>query len=118
MIDHSRFESIFLHRDTVDFRKSIDGLSSIIQDEMNLNPFGNYLFVFANRRRNKIKILYWDKTGHALWYKRLDQKQFKWPLNYDDDILSLDSQNLEWLLSGIDIMKINPHKELFYENLN
>ena len=70
MIDHSRFESIFLHRDTVDFRKSIDGLSTIIQDEMNLNPFGNYLFVFANRRRNKIKILYWDKTGHALWYKR------------------------------------------------
>jgi transposase len=117
MIPVNQFESIYLHRDAVDFRKSIEGLSAIVQNEMNQNIFSNHLFVFTNKRRNKVKILYWDKTGHALWYKRLDQKQFKWPLKYHDEVLSLDPQNLEWLLSGIDIMKINPHQELFYKNL-
>jgi transposase len=117
MINYNKFDSIYLHRDAVDFRKSIEGLSGIVQNEMNQNIFSNHLFVFTNRRRNKVKILYWDKTGHALWYKRLDLKQFKWPSRYDGEILLLDSQNLEWLLSGIDILKINPHKELFYENL-
>jgi transposase len=116
MINYSKFDSIYLHRDAVDFRKSIEGLSVIVQDEMQQNIFSNHLFVFTNKRRNKIKILYWDKTGHALWYKRLDQKQFKWPSKYDDEILSLDSQNLNWLLSGIDIMKIKPHQELFFQN--
>ena len=87
MINYSKFDSIYLHRDAVDFRKSIEGLSVIVQDEMQQNIFSDHLFVFTNKRRNKVKILYWDKTGHALWYKRLDQKQFKWPSRYDGEIL-------------------------------
>ena len=115
-IDH--FDNLYIYREFVDFRKSIDGLSAIVQHEMKLNPFENHLFIFTNKRKNKVKILYWDKTGHALWYKRLDENQFKWPIKSDHEVINFTKQELEWLLSGIDILKVKPHRELFYENNN
>lgn len=118
MLALDRFDNIYLYRNIVDFRKSIDGLTAIVQHEMSLNPFENHLFIFTNRRRNKVKILYWDKTGHALWYKRLDESYFKWPLKSEDEVINLSSQKLQWLLSGIDITKLKPHRELFFENLH
>ena len=69
----SEFKSVYLHRDVVDFRKSINGLTVIVEKGMALSPFDSALFVFCNKRRDKIKILYWDKTGFCLWYKRLEQ---------------------------------------------
>ena len=117
MLSLNKFDNIYLYRNIVDFRKSIDGLTAIVQNEMSLNPFENHLFIFTNRRRNKIKILYWDKTGHALWYKRLDESYFRWPLKSDDEVINLSEQKLEWLLSGVDITKIKPHKELYFDNL-
>ncbi|NDV93251.1 IS66 family insertion sequence element accessory protein TnpB [Alteromonas sp. 345S023] len=62
---------IYLYMDVVDFRKSINGLIVVVEQDMNLNPFRDALFVFCNKKRDKVKILYWDKTGFALWYKRL-----------------------------------------------
>lgn len=62
---------IYLYMDIVDFRKSINGLIVVVEQDMNLNPFRDALFVFCNKKRDKVKILYWDKTGFALWYKRL-----------------------------------------------
>ena len=62
---------IYLYMDIVDFRKSINGLIVVVEQDMNLNPFRDVLFVFCNKKRDKVKILYWDKTGFALWYKRL-----------------------------------------------
>lgn len=118
MLRLDQFDNIYLYRNIVDFRKSIDGLLSIVQDEMCLNPFQNHLFIFTNHRRNKVKMLYWDKTGHALWYKRLDQSYFRWPLKSENEVINLTPQKLEWLLSGIDILKLKPHKELFFENFN
>ena len=61
---------IYLYMDVVDFRKSINGLIVVVEQDMNLNPFRDALFVFCNKKRDKVKILYWDKTGFALWYKR------------------------------------------------
>jgi transposase len=63
--------NIYLYMDIVDFRKSINGLIVVVEQDMNLNPFRDALFVFCNKKRDKVKILYWDKTGFALWYKRL-----------------------------------------------
>jgi transposase len=68
---HLDVESIYLHREPVDFRKSINGLSVIVEQQMQLSPFSNALFVFCNKKRDKLKVLYWDNTGFALWYKRL-----------------------------------------------
>ena len=70
---------IYLHRDPVDFRKSINGLMTIVEQNMLLSPFTGALFVFCNKSRNKLKLLYWDKTGFALcdhhgWWK-LEQRR-------------------------------------------
>ena len=62
---------IYLYIDIVDFHKSINGLIVVVEQDMKLNPFRDALFVFCNKKRDKVKILYWDKTGFALWYKRL-----------------------------------------------
>jgi len=65
--------SVYLCRQVVDFRKSINGLSAMVEEELGLDPFGPHLFVFCNRRRDKIKILYWERSGFVLWYKRLEK---------------------------------------------
>lgn len=100
--------SIYVHRDPVDFRQSINGLSLRVSEVMELDAFSGALFVFCNRPRNKIKILYWDKTGFALWYKRLEKNRFKWPRK-GDTVLSLTDEQFDWLLRGLDIAKLTPH---------
>ncbi len=69
--------NIYLYCQTVDFRKSINGLVLVIEQELGLNAFDPTLYVFGNKARDKIKCLYWDSTGFALWYKRLEKQRFK-----------------------------------------
>ena len=73
----SEVPEVFLHRDVVDFRKSINGLVGIVEGELEHDAYTGALFVFCNKARDKLKILYWDKTGFALWYKRLEKQKFK-----------------------------------------
>ena len=101
---------MYMHRDAVDFRKSINGLSILVQESMGLDVFSAALFVFGNRSRNKIKILYWDKTGFCLFYKRLEKDKFKWPRK-GDAVLRLSAEKFDWLLRGLDITKLTPHGE-------
>ena len=108
--------TIYVHRDPVDFRQSINGLSIRVSDVMELDVFSGALFVFGNRSRNKIKILYWDKTGFALWYKRLEKNRFKWPRK-GDPVLSLTDEQFDWLLRGLDIAKLTPHTESVFTDL-
>src|SRR5690625_6650969 len=72
---------IYLHREPVDFRKAINGLSVIVQDEMALSPFDRALFVFCNKKRSQLKVLYWDETGFVLWQKRLERDRKSTRLN-------------------------------------
>lgn len=109
---------VYLHRDPVDFRKAINGLSVIVQDAMGHSPFEPGLFVFCNRRRNQLKVLYWDATGFALWQKRLEQDKFKWPMRHTDAVLTLNQEQWNWLLRGLNFMHIKPHNSLFYEALS
>jgi transposase len=104
---------IYLHRTPVDFRKSINGLSFIVQESMALDVFSGALFVFGSRRRDKIKILYWDKTGFCLWYKRLEKDKFKWP-RAGDAVLNINSEQFDWLLRGLDIEKLTPHTAKYF----
>lgn len=105
---------VYLHRDPVDFRKSIDGLSLIVDQAMNLSVFDPALFVFCNKRRDKLKILYWGSSGFCLWYKRLEKERFKWPRKDEREIITLSEEQLHWLLRGFDIKQLQPHKVLNY----
>lgn len=105
---------VYLHRDPVDFRKAINGLVVIIEQEMALSPYADALFVFCNRGRDKLKVVYWDETGFCLWYKRLEQAKFAWPKRAQDAVLTLDEEQLHWLLRGYDLMKMTPHQRLIY----
>lgn len=108
--------AVYLHRDPVDFRKSIDGLSLVIDHAMNLSVFDPSLFVFCNKRRDKLKILYWDSSGFCLWYKRLEKERFKWPRKSDHKIITLSEEQFHWLLRGFDINQLQPHKLLNYSS--
>ena len=114
MLNINYFDQIYFYRPYVDFRKGINGLASVVQDEMNLNPFEKYLFIFTNNKRNKLKALYWDHTGFALWIKYLIEDKYKWPLHYDDEVIKVDIKKLDKFLIGLDPFQV-PFKEKKYE---
>lgn len=105
---------VYLHREAVDFRKAINGLSLIVETAMNQSIFDGGLFVFCNKKRDKLKILYWDNTGFCLWHKRLEQDKFMWPKKHDDAIIHWSNEQLNWLLRGFNVSQIKPHNPLKY----
>ena len=113
------FVEIFLHRLPVDGRKSINGLSEVASAQMTA-PItrGTSLFVFTNRRRNTLKILYWDRTGFALWVKRLEKEQFRWPMKLAVDMVYITPRELSWLLEGLDITRMKPHSALHFPSVS
>ena len=108
--------AVYLHRDSVDFRKSINGLSLIVEQSMGLSVFDAALFVFCNKQRDKLKILYWDNSGFCLWYKRLEKDKFKWPRKDGRDVISLSEEQFHWLLRGFDLTQMKPHKSLTFNS--
>lgn len=107
---------VLLHREPVDFRKQINGLAVLVEQELGLSPFGERLYAFTNRRRDRIKLLYWDRTGFALWMKRLEKERFPWP-EAGEETLTLTGRELGWLLDGIDWFRIRPHERVFFETV-
>jgi len=99
---------IYLYIDIVDFRKSINGLIVVVEQNMELNAFLDALFVFCNKKRDKLKILYWDKTDFALRYKRLEKHRFKWPVVKDLQHMHNTEQQLQWSLSGYNVIGHQP----------
>ena len=108
---------VYLCREFVDMRKSIDGLSILVEQALGLDPFSPRLFVFCNRKRDKIKILYWEQTGFVLWYKRLEQHRFAWPADTSEPVVTLSGRELNWLLDGIDVFSMRPHRALSFESV-
>ncbi len=107
---------IYLALGAADMRKAINGLSILVEQELTLDPFAGSLFVFSNRRRDIVKILYWDTNGFCLWQKRLEKERFKWP-NSEREVLEIGARQLNWLLSGLSIQEKRAHKELKYTEL-
>lgn len=107
---------VYLYAEPVDMRKSIDGLSILVEQEMALSPMDEVLFVFCNRGRDKIKLLCWEKNGFIVWYKRLEKQRFRWPKS--GDTLSLTGQELNWLLDGFDIFNNQPHSRLLFDSVS
>lgn len=112
------FERVYLHRLPVDGRKWINGLAEIIESTMELDAFDGSLFAFTNRRRSVIKLVYWDRTGFALWMKRLEEEKFRWPLKMTEETITLTPEQLSWLLEGIDLAKMKPHASLRYQSVS
>lgn len=100
--------TIYFCRAPVDFRKAMNGLAAFVQTQMKHDPFDQSLYVFISKRRNKIKILYYERCGFVLWYKRLDEDQFHWPKS-EADVVTLSTQQLNWLLDGFNLNSMTPH---------
>lgn len=114
----SRIGAVYLCRAPVDFRKQIDGLACIVEQELTMDPFSDALFVFVNRRRDKIKALYWHRNGFCLWQKRLEKQRFAWPEPAPGALThTLTVQELEWLLEGFDLWANKPHKTLRFQSV-
>jgi len=109
---------VYLCRDPVDLRKSIQGLSVLVEQALGLDPFAARLYVFCGRRRDKVKILYWERSGFVLWYKRLEKERFAWlDRATGDATVAITGRELNWLLDGIDVFRARPHATLRFESV-
>ena len=107
---------VYVHREAVDFRKSINGLAAIVEQSMKLDPFGRAVYVFSNQRRDRLKMLLWDRNGFWLLMKRLEQDRFAWPRQ--QAVLESSTDQLHWLLDGIDIEAMRTHPRRYYERVS
>ena len=106
---------VYLHRAPIDFRLSINGLATLVEQALGLDPFAASVYVFSNRRRNRVKILAWDRNGFWLLLKRLEKDRFIWPL--ESAVPTLTVEQLHWLLEGIDIGVVQRHPHRLYERV-
>ena len=100
--DLSGVAKIYVVTGATDMRRSIDGLMAIIRDTYQMDPYTNAVFLFCGRSSQKIKALYFDKTGFVLLYKRLDSGRFQWPRN-PAEVRALTRQEFRWLMEGLSI---------------
>jgi len=108
---------VHLCRDVVDFRKQIRGLSVLVEEELELDPFSAHLFAFCNRRRDQVKLLLWERNGFVLWQKKLEADRFPWPRDHGAEVIELKGRELNWLLDGMDVFALKPHAQLSYETV-
>lgn len=105
-------ERILLACGATDLRKSIDGLAALVQESLGVSPFSPTLFVFCNRDRDKLKMLYWDHNGFWLFYRRLERGTFQWPQS-SEVMLTLSSRQLRWLLDGLSLSQRQAHLPVY-----
>jgi len=133
----------------VDFRLGINGLSTLVEATLRFDPFSRNLFCFTNKRRNQIKVLYWQRSGFCLWLKRLEEERFKWPVHLPpmpretaserasstaserasgttserasgttpSPVVELTEDQFLWLLEGLDLKHLKPHRALEYRSV-
>ena len=133
--------TIYLAQEPVDFRLGINGLSVLVEATLAFDPFSRNLFCFTNKRRDQIKVLYWQRTGFCLWQKRLEEERFKWPVHLAPltrdrgleracgtgleracgttrpPVVELDEEQFRWLLDGLDLKHLKPHRALEYRSV-
>ena len=97
---------VFLYRRPTDMRKSFHGLIALTEAELKQDPLSGSLFVFVNRRRDRIKILYWGETGFCIWYQQLQQGTYQLPRHEsleEQETLEVTRSQLSLILDGIDL---------------
>lgn len=104
-------DKVYIACGYTDLRRGIDGLAGIVQQQFQLAPFTNTLFLFCGRRKDRIKGLYWEKDGFILLYKRLEQGVYQWPRS-ENEVRSLTPQQYRWLMEGLKIEQLKAHREV------
>jgi transposase len=103
--------AIYLCTSVTDMRKSFDGLTGIVRSEFGRQPNDGSLFLFINRRRDRIKILHWEEGGFVLWYKRLESGTFESVRSSDDQsVVTIDATELAMLISGVSLQSVKRRK--------
>ena len=108
---------VYLYMEPVDMRKSIDGLAALVEQEMELSPALEAIFVFCNRGRDKIKLLYWERNGFVVWYKRLEQQRFQWLRDGEFTYHQCTGRELNQLLDGLNIWSQMPHRSIQFDSV-
>ena len=103
---------IFLCLEIADMRRGFDGLAAMVTELLKDDPLSGHMFVFRNRRRDRVKILYWDRDGYALWYKRLEKGTFKFPsvTSSRSQRVEVKASDLMMLLDGVDLRSVRREK--------
>lgn len=117
--------TIYIAQEPVDFRLGINGLSVLVEATLRFDPFSRNLFCFTNKRKNQIKVLYWQRSGFCLWQKRLEEERFKWPTHLPSlagdparpPVAELCEDQFLWLLEGLDLKHLKPHRALEYRSV-
>ena len=109
--DFTGADKVYIACGYTDLRRGIDGLSVLVQQQFDLDPFTNTLFLFCGRRRDRIKALYWEGYGFVLLYKRLESGYFQWPRKESEARL-LTPQQYRWLMEGLSVEQPKAHKKV------
>jgi transposase len=107
MLSIPRAVKIFLGLEPVDLRKGFDGLAALVETVLAQDPLSGQLFVFRNKRADRVKLLYWDGDGYAIWYKRLEAGTFRFPKPAEAAAsLTISAADLTMLLDGVDLASV------------
>ena len=107
--DFTAAERVYIACGYTDIRKGIDGLAALVQQQFQLDPCSNALFLFCGRKRDRIKALYWEGNGFVLLYKRLESGSFQWPRS-ENEARSLTPQQYRWLMEGLSVDQPKTHR--------
>ncbi len=111
-------KTVYLSCGYTDMRKSINGLMLIVKESFELDPFMGALFVFCNKKRDRIKILEWDTDGFWLYFKRLERGRFRWPQLGDEPTMTLTGEELATLLGGVKVELKLKRKEVLERSIS
>jgi transposase len=110
-LDHALSARVYLCTSRTDMRKGFDTLAALVRDGLGHDPLSGHLFLFVGSRADRVKMLYWDSDGFALWYKRLEKGTFRMPVTKPDaSSVELKASELAMLLEGIDLRSIKRRK--------
>ena len=107
--DFTAAERVYIACGYTDIRKGIDGLATLVQQQFQLDPCSNALFLFCVRKRDRIKALYWEGDGFVLLYKRLESGVYQWPRN-SREARQISAQQYRWLMEGLSVDQPKAHK--------
>ena len=108
---------VYLATGVTDMRKSINGLSILVAEHLELDPFSGHLFAFCNRKRDIVKILYWNRNDFCLWQKRLEKDTYQWP-ETNTEVMPLGIRELNWLMEGLSLVQQETHSKLAFSTVS